>query len=63
MSDAASAIENIAIYQMKLCVFLKQETIVLDKAVNKPEPYEVCFLILKNKNAFWQYRTIGVWYE
>lgn len=43
MSDAASAIENIAIYQMKLCVFLKQGTIALDKAVNKPEPYEVCF--------------------
>lgn len=52
MSDAASAIENIAIYQMKLCVFLKQETIVLDKAVNKPEPYEVCFLMPKNKNTF-----------
>ena len=63
MSDAASAIENIVIYQMKLYVFLKQETIALDAAVNEPEPYEVCFLILKNKNAFWQYRTIGVWYE
>ena len=42
MSNAASAIENIVIYQMKLYVFLKQETIALDKAVNKPEPYEVC---------------------
>lgn len=42
MSDAASAIENIVIYQMKLYVFLKQETIALDAAVNEPEPYEVC---------------------
>ena len=37
MSDAASAIENIVIYQMKLYVFLKQETIALDAAVNEPE--------------------------
>ena len=42
MSDAASAIENIVIYQMKLYVFLKQETIALDEAVNEPAPYEVC---------------------
>lgn len=42
MSNAASAIENIVIYQMKLYVFLKQETIALDKAVNKPKPYKVC---------------------
>ena len=52
MSNAASAIEKIVIYQMKLYVFLKKETIALDAAVNEPEPYEVCFLILKNKNAF-----------
>ena len=43
MSNAASAIEIIVIYQMKLYVSLKQETIALDAAVNEPELYEVCF--------------------